>query len=174
MCWKAETLRCQQRSIESRLGSSQWLWELDGREGRMPKNWRLRAVALEKTPQSPLGSKKIKPVNLKGDQPWIFTERTDAEASPFWSSDANRRLTGKVPDAGKAWGQKEKRVSEDEMAGRHHPCNEHEPGQTPGDGEGQGGLVCCSPWGLRVRQDWVTVQQTAKTKVFLFNYIKNI
>ena len=59
----------------------------------------------------------------------------------------NSRLTGKVPDAGKDWGQKEKRASEDEMAGRHHQCNEHELGQIPGDGEGQRGLACCSPWG---------------------------
>ena len=58
----------------------------------------------------------------------------------------NRRLIGKVPDAGKDRGQK-KRGSEDEMAGRHHQCNEHELGQTPGDDEGQGGLVCCRPWG---------------------------
>ena len=60
-----------------------------------------------------------------------------------------RRLTGKVPDAGKDGGQKEKRVSQDEMAGRHHRCNERELGKTPGDGEGQGGLACCSPWGRR-------------------------
>ena len=50
---------------------------------------------------------------------------------------------------GKKCGQKEKRASEDEMAGRHHQCNEHELGQTPGDGEGQGGLACCSPWGRK-------------------------
>ena len=77
--------------------------------------------------QSPLDRKEIKPVNLKGDPPWIFTGRTDAEAEApvFWSREANRRLIGKVPDAGKNWGQKEKRVSEDEMAGRHHQCNEH-------------------------------------------------
>ena len=56
------------------------------------------------------------------------------------------QLTGKVPDAGKDWGQKEKSVSEAEMAGWHHQCKEHELGQTLGDGEGQGGLVCCSPW----------------------------
>ena len=100
---------------------------------------------------SPLDSKEIKPVNLKGDQHWIFTGRTDAEAEApvFWSSDANRRLIGKVPDAGKHQGQKEKRVSEDEIAGWHHWCNEHELGQTPGDSEGQGGLVCCSLWGHR-------------------------
>ena len=74
-------------------------------------------------------------VNLKGDQPWIFTGRTDAEAETpvFWLPDVNRQLTGKVPDAGKDRGQKEKRASEDEMAGWHHWSNEHELGQTPGD-----------------------------------------
>ena len=81
-------------------------------------------VVLEKTLESTLDCKEIKPVNLKGDQPWIFTGRTDAEAPVFWSSNVNRQLIGKVPDAGKDWGQKEKRVSEDEMTGRHHqPMN---------------------------------------------------
>ena len=61
----------------------------------------------------------------------------------------NRQLTRKVPDAGKDQGQKEKRASEDEMAGWHHRCNEHELGQTPRDGEEQGGLVSCSPWGCK-------------------------
>ena len=127
------------------------LWELDCKEGRMPKNWWLQTVVLEKTPESPLDSKEIKPVNLKGDQPWMFTGRIDgeAEALVFSSSDVNRQLIGKVPDAGKDWGQKKKRVSEDEMAGWHHRCNEHELGKTPGDGEGQGGLACCSPRGRK-------------------------
>ena len=120
------------------------LGELGHKEGRTPKN--LWTVAQEKTPESSLDCKEIKPVNLKGDQPWVFTGRTDAEAPVFWSSDEKRQLFGKVSDAGKDWGQK-KRASEDEMAGRHHQCNEHELGQTPGDGEGQGGLVCCSPRG---------------------------
>ena len=84
-------------------------------------------------------------ISLKGDQPWIFTGRTEAETPVFWSSDADRRLTGKVPDAGKDCRQKG--VSENEMAGWHHQCNEHELGQTPGDGEGQEGLACCSPRG---------------------------
>ena len=55
-----------------------------------------------------------------------------------------RWLIGKVPDAGKDWGQKEKRTLGDEMAGWHHWCNQHKLGETPGDGEGQGGLECCS------------------------------
>ena len=62
-------------------------------------------------------------------------------------TDANRQLIGKVPDAGSYWGQKEKRVSEDEMAGQHHQCNKNELGQIPGGVERLGGLVCCSPWG---------------------------
>ena len=126
-----------------------WLWELDCKEGRTPKNWCLQTMVLEKTSESPLDRKKIKPVNLRGDQPWIFTGRTDAEAEApiFWSSEVNRRLIGKVPDAGKDWGRKEKKASEDEMDRRHHWCNEHELGQTLLDGKGQGGLACCSPWG---------------------------
>ena len=114
------------------------LWELYHKEGRTPRNWCLRTVVLEKTPESSLDSKEIKPVHLKGDQPWIFTGRTDAEAEAlvFWSSDGKRWLTGKVPGAGKNQGQKEKRASEDEMAGEHHWCNEHELGQTPGDSDG--------------------------------------
>ena len=64
-----------------------WLWEPDCEEGRTPKIWYLRNVVLEKTPESPLNSKEIKPANLNGDQPWIFTGRTDpeAEAPLFWS-----------------------------------------------------------------------------------------
>ena len=95
------------------------LWELDDKEGRVPTNSCLWTVVLEKTPESSLDSKEIKPVNLKGDQPWLFTGKTDAKvAAPvFWSSDVNRRLIGKVPDAGKDWGQKEKMVPGDETAG---------------------------------------------------------
>ena len=77
----------------------EWLWELDCKEGRMPKNWYLWTVLLEKTPESPLDSKKIKPVNPKGNQPWIFTRRTDAEAEApvLWPPDAKSWLTGKRP-----------------------------------------------------------------------------
>ena len=127
------------------------LWELDCKEGRTPKNWCLWTVMLEKAPESPLDSKEIKPVSRNGNKPWILIRRTDAEAEApvFWSSDANNQLTGKVPDAGKDQGQKEKRASEDKITGQHHWCSEHELGQTPGEGEGQGGLACCSPWGHR-------------------------
>ena len=99
----------------------------------------------KKKKKSPLDSKEIKPVNLKGNQPSVLIRRTngEVEAPVFWSPDANSRLIGKVPDAGKDRGQK--RESDDEMAGWHHRYNGHEPGQTSGDGEGQGSMVCCSP-----------------------------
>ena len=74
-------------------------------------------VVLEKTLESPLDSKEIKPVNFKGNQPWIFIRKTDAEdeAPILWPPDAKSRLTGKDPDAGKDWRPKEKGVAEDEM-----------------------------------------------------------
>ena len=112
---------------------------------------RLQTVVLEKTPESPLGSKEIKPANLEGSQPWIVIGKTDGkdETPVFWASDANSWLIGKAPDAGKDWRQKEKRASEDKMAGWHHWCNGHELGQTSGDGEGQRGLACCRSWGCK-------------------------
>ena len=71
-----------------------WLWELDYKGGRVPKNWCLRTVVMERTPESPSESEEIKPVNLKGNQLWIFIGRTDAEAKApvFWSTDVNSRL----------------------------------------------------------------------------------
>ena len=103
------------------------LWELDCKAGRAPKSWCLQTVVLEKTPENALDSKEVKPVSLKGNQPWILVGRTNAETETlvFWSSDMKSRLTGKVSDAGKDWGQKEKRVSEDYMAGWHYQCNAH-------------------------------------------------
>ena len=102
----------------------------------------------EKTLESPMDCKEIQPVNPKGNQSWILIGRIDAEAeAPIsWPHDANSQLTGKDPDAGKEWRQKEKRVTEDEMVGWHYRPNGHELGQTLGDSEGQGGLVCCNPW----------------------------
>ena len=76
------------------------LWELDHKNGRAPKNWCLQTVVLKKTPENPLDRKEVKTVNLKGNQPWIFIERTDAEAPILWAPDAKSRLTGKDPDAG--------------------------------------------------------------------------
>ena len=97
-------------------------------------------MVLEKTPECPLESKEIKPVNPKGNQPWILIERTDAEteAPILWPPDGKNRLIGKDPDAGKDWRQEEKGVTEDEMIGWHHRLNGHEFEQAPGDCEGQG------------------------------------
>ena len=125
------------------------LWKLNRKERGVPKNWCLRTLVLEKILESPLDCKEIKPVNLKGNQPWMLVGKTNAEAETpiFSSSDANSCLIGKVPDAGKDWGQKEKRASEDDMAGWHHRCDGHEFRKISADGEGQRGLACCSPWG---------------------------
>ena len=118
------------------------MWELDYKEGCVLKNWCFRIVVLEKTLQSPLDSKEIKTVNPKGNQPWIFIGRIDAEAEVpiFWPPDVNSQLIGNDPDAGKDWEQEEKRVTEDETVGWDHLLNGHEFEQTPGDSEGQGSL----------------------------------
>ena len=102
--------------------------------------------------------KEIKPGNPKGNQPWIFIGRTDAddEAPVLWPPEAKSWLTGKDPDAGKDWGQEEKGMTEDEMVGWYHWLNGREFEQTPGDSEEQGSLACCSPWGHRVGHDLTT------------------
>ena len=103
-----------------------WMWELDHKEDWALKNWCFWTAVLEKTLQSPLDSKEIKPVNPKGNQPWIFTGRTDAEALILWPPDAKNWLIGKDPDARKDWMQEEKGTTEDEMVGWHHWLNGHE------------------------------------------------
>ena len=97
-----------------------WMWELDHKEGWALKNWCFWTVMLEKTLESPLDCKEIKPVNPKGYQPWIFIGRTIAEASVFWPPHANSWLFGTDHDARKDWGQEEKGTTEDEMIGWHH------------------------------------------------------
>ena len=108
-------------------------------------------MVLEKTLESPLDFKEIKPVNSKGNQCWIFIGRTDAEVAALilWPPDAKSWLTGRNSDAGKDWGQEEKGMIEDEMFGWHHWLNGHEFEQTLGDSEGQGSMEYCSPWGCK-------------------------
>ena len=120
------------------------MWELD----YMQKNWCFWIV-LEKTFESPLDCKEIQPVLPKGDQSWVFVGRTDVEAETpiLWSPEAKSWLIWKDLDAGKDWTQEESRTTEDEMVGWHHRLNGHEFEQAPGDGEGQGSLVCYRPWG---------------------------
>ena len=108
-------------------------------------------VVLEKTLESPLDCKEIKPADHKGNQSWIFIGRTDAEIETpiLWPPDVKNWLLGKDPDAGKDWRREEKGTTEDEMVGWHHRRNGHEFEQASGVGEGQGSLACCSPWGRK-------------------------
>ena len=112
-----------------------------------------RTVLLEKTLESSLDCKEIKPINPKGNQSWIFIGRIDAEAEApiLWPPDMKNWFTGKDPDAGKDWRQEEKGKIEDETIGWHHWLDGHEFEQAPGVGDGQGSLACCSPWGSKSR-----------------------
>ena len=105
-------------------------------------------MVLEKSLESPLDCKEIKPVNPKGNQHCRFLGRTDAEAEApiLWLPDVKNWLIWKDPDAGKDWRQEEKGMTEDEMVGWHHQLNGHEFEQALGVGDGQGSLACCSPW----------------------------
>ena len=113
-------------------------------------------MVLEETLESPLDSKEIKPVNPKGNQPWIFIGRNYAEAETpiLLPPHVKSQFIGKDPDAGKNWGQEEKEETEDEMVGWHHWFSGHEFEQVPGDSAGQRSLVCCSLWGHRVGHNW--------------------
>ena len=123
-----------------------WMWELDWEESWALKNWCFWTVVLEKTLESPLDCKEFQPVHPKGYQSWVFIGRTDAEAETpvFWSRDVESWLIWKDPDGGKDWGQEETGMIEDEMAEWHHRLNIHGFGWTPGVGDRQGGLACCS------------------------------
>ena len=128
------------------------MWELDYKESWALKNWCFWTVVLEKTLESPLDCKEIKPVNPKGNQSWIFIGRTDAEAEAqmLWPPDVKNWLIGKEPDAGKDWRQEEKRETEDEIIRWHHWLRGHEFEQVPGVSDGQDTLACCSPLGRKV------------------------
>ena len=135
------------------------LWELDYKESWVLKNWCFWTVVLERTLESPLDCKEIQPVHSKGVWPWVFFGRNYAKAQTpiFWPPNVKSWLIWKDPDVGKNWRQEEKGTTEDEMAGWHHQLNGHEFEHAPGFGDGQGRLVCCSPWGSqRVGHNWVT------------------
>ena len=104
-----------------------WMWELDYKESRVPKNWCLWTVVLEKTLESSLDLKEIQPVHPK-DQSWVFIGRTvvEAETPVLWPPDAKSWLIWKDPDARKDWGQEEKGMTVDEMVRWHHQLNGHE------------------------------------------------
>ena len=122
------------------------MWELDHKESWAPKNQRLWIMVLERTLESLLDSKDIKPVNPKGNQSWIFTGGTDAEAPILWPPDMKNWLIGKDPEPGNNGRQKEKGAAEDKRVRQHHQLNARKCEQTPGDGGGQRNLACCSPW----------------------------
>ena len=132
------------------------MWELDCKEGWVPRNQCFWPVVLEKTLESPLDCKEIQPVHPKGDQSWVFIGRTDTEALILWSPDVKNWLIGKDPDVGKDWRQEKEGTAEDGMAGWHHQLDGHYFEQASGVGNGQGSLACYSPWGLRVRHNWAT------------------
>ena len=108
-----------------RFSSNVRIWELGHKEGWAPKHWCFWTVVLEKTLESPLDSKEIKPAHPKGNQPWILIGRTDAEAEApiFWPPDAKCQLIGKDPKTRKDWRQKDKRTAEDEMVIQHYQLN---------------------------------------------------
>ena len=136
----------------------------------MLKNWCFQIVVLEKTLENPSDSKEIKPVNPKGNQPWIFIGRSDAKTEVLivWLPDVKSWLTGKDPDARKDWRQEEKRATEDEIVGWYHRLNGHEFEQAPGVGDGQGGLACCSLWGLQRVGHWATEQYQQPYYYFIY------
>jgi len=136
-------------------------------------------VVLEKTLESPLDCKEIQPVHSKGDQPWDFFGGNDAEAeTPVrWPPHGKGWLIGKDSDAGRDWGQEEKGMTGDEMAGWHHWLNGHESEWTPGVCDGQGALVCCGSWGRKEsdtteRLNWTDMgKQPEKGYLYLYIYI---
>ena len=105
-----------------------WMWELDCEGSWVPKNWCFWTLVLEKALESFLDCKEIQPVHPEGDKSWVFIGRTDAEAETtiLWLPHEKSWLTGKDPDAGRDWGQEEKRTTEDEIVGWHHQLNGHE------------------------------------------------
>ena len=133
--------------------------------------WMFWTVVLEKILESPLDCKEIQPVHSKGDQPWVFFGRNEAKAETpvLWPPHVKSWLIGKDSDAGRDWEQEEKGTTEDEMAGWHHRLNGYEFEWTLGDGDGQGGLVCCDSWGRKEldtteRLKWAELNWTDGTR----------
>ena len=151
-----------------KCGAGEYSWESLGLESPTNEN----------------GSKEIKLVNLKGNQPWILIGRTDAEAEAqiLWPPHAKSWLIGIDLDDGRDWGQEEKGMTEDKMAGWHHWLDGHEFGCTLGVGDGQGGLACCDSWGPKESDtiehlNWTELNWTSsltKTMKLLMSYPKYI
>ena len=145
-----------------------WMWELDHKEGWAPKNWCFWTVVLEETPDSPLDSKEIKPVNPKGNQSWIFTEELMLKLQYFghlmWRADSLEKtlMLGKI-ECRRIGG-----TTEDEMVEWHHRLYGHDFEQTLGDSEGQGSLACCSPWARKESDITELLNNNTGCRTFLF------
>ena len=128
---------------------------------------------IDKTLESPLDCKEIKPINPKGNKSWIFIGRTDAEAEDpiLLPPNVKSWLIGKDPDAGKDWKQEEKGTAEDEMVGWHHRLDGHEFEHAPGVGNGQGSLECCSPWGCKESDMAEQLNWTVGFKTGILNFL---
>ena len=141
----------------------------------MPKNWCFWTVVLQKTLESPLDCKEIQPVYPKGNQSWIFIGRTNVETETpiLWPPDVKNWFIWKDPDAGKDWRREEKGKTKDEMAGQHHRLNGHEFEWTPGVGDGQGGLACCSPrgWSQTQLNDWTKLKKGVQQVHIILSFI---
>ena len=128
-----------------------WMWELDYKETWALKNWCFWTWCWRRLLRVHWTARRYTQSILKEISPEYSLEGLMAEAETpiLWPPDAKNWLIGKDPDAGKDWGQEEKGTTEGEMAGWHHWLNGHEFEETPGVRDGQGGLVCCSPWGRK-------------------------
>ena len=128
-----------------------WMRKLECEESWVLKNWCFWTVVLEKTLESPLDCKEIQSLHSKGDQPWVFFGRNDAktETLVLWPPHAKSWLIGKDSDAGRDWGQEEKGMTEDKIAGWHHWPDGREFEWIPEVVDGQGGLACCNSWSCK-------------------------
>ena len=157
-----------------------WKWELDHKKRLNAEELILSNYGIGEDSWESLGQQGDKTVSPKGNQPWIYTGRTDAEAPVLWPPDAKSPLTGKDPDAGKDWGQEEKGATEDEMFRWHHRLNGLEFEQTPGDSGGQKSLVVLYSMGSQsawmLLSDWtnksiIIVQRFFKSTVWFSGII---
>ena len=153
------------------------MWELDYKESWALKDWCFWTVVLEKTLESPLDCKEIQPVHSEGHQSWVLIGRIDVETETpiLWPPDAKSWLIGKYSEAGRYWGQEEKGMTEDEMAGWHHRLNSHEFVWTSGVNDGQGGLACCNSWGhkesdMTEQLNWTELDNLKEMDTFLETY----
>ena len=179
------------------LSSHVWMWELDYKESWVPKNWCFWTVVLEKTLERLFSCKKSQLVHPEGNQSWTFIGRTDAEAETpiLWPPDTKYWLIWKRPwpllgllakikcekdpDSGRDWRWEEKGMTEDEVVRWHYQFNGHEFEVTPGVGDGQGGLACCSPCDRKelhaIEQlNWIELMQLPYKSFLWFHYWPSI